>query len=339
MIIKEYILDESLVLPNYITNLLLPGKTAIFDIETLGLSRQNHPVILIGYLYGEDNKIFTKQFFAEGIEDEYLLLEAFHNEIAPFKNIITYNGASFDVPYLKARSEINDIPFSLYEKNHIDILRHIKKYKEYINTPDLKLKSIEKLLGINRLDTISGRESVLLYNLYTKRKSLALMNKILLHNYEDIYYLHKTLSVFEIIPMALWKTSRFSIEYGGWEVEFSYSPQQLVFQENSIQLEGSTSVVDQLPPVKYYDGEFSFLWNPTYGRFNLEILLGSLPLPNKSKVSFLDLSSLRVSIDTFVNQQDFIINDRYLMVSKDIKGLDNIKEIIDILICKAIKAS
>ncbi|KAB3529089.1 ribonuclease H-like domain-containing protein [Alkaliphilus serpentinus] len=335
MIIKEYVLNERILLPMFVGNLLHGGDTAIFDIETLGLSRQHHPVILIGYLYEKDHKIHIKQFFAEALEDEALLLEAFFTELSTFNNLISYNGASFDLPFLKIRSEINCVHYSLYDKNHIDILRHIKKYKAYFNTPDLKLKSIEKLLGIHRKDTISGRESVLLYHLYLKNRSTSIIDKILLHNYEDIYYLGKTLEVFNLIPEELWQRIDFEINFQGCNIEFSFSQQQLVRTENILKLEGRTSIINGLLPVKFFSSEYTLHWNPSKGSFQLEIIFSTLQLPDDNKLNYLDLNALRIPYGCLPsNLSKCLYNDRYLIVSENV-----IKEIVMMLIDKALKAS
>jgi hypothetical protein len=49
-----------------------------------------------------------------------------------------------------------------------------------------KLKTIEKLLGIERTDTISGKESIQEYKAYLLNPQKELLNKILLHNADDI---------------------------------------------------------------------------------------------------------------------------------------------------------
>ena len=75
---------------------------------------------------------------------------------------------------------------SKIKDNDIDILKIIKPFKEKLSLPDFKLKTIEKYLGIYREDTISGKESVQLYNEYVSSNCNKLKDKILLHNYEDI---------------------------------------------------------------------------------------------------------------------------------------------------------
>ena len=87
--------------------------------------------------------------------------------------------------------------------NNIDILKLIKPFKEKLSLSDCKLKTIEKYLGIYREDTISGKESVDLYKDYTLNQDINLKEKILLHNYEDIYYLGVIFKIKDILKDKL----------------------------------------------------------------------------------------------------------------------------------------
>ncbi|MBQ3421891.1 MAG: ribonuclease H-like domain-containing protein, partial [Romboutsia sp.] len=177
----------------------IPQNHFVFDIETTGLSPKFCKVILIGIVYNENNQTIIKQFFASNEDDDKELLLSFVNEIESFSSHITFNGFTFDIPFLNSRLRKHKINFSLNKDDDIDILRLVKPYKEKLSLLDCKLKTIEKYIGINRDDTISGRESVELYKefIYTQNKNLK--DKILLHNYDDIYYLSQMIKIKDII--------------------------------------------------------------------------------------------------------------------------------------------
>lgn len=181
----------------------IPPNHFVFDIETTGLSPKYCSVILIGILFNTDNKTIIKQFFAEDESEEKELLTAFIEEISHFEKHITFNGITFDIPFLNSRFLKNNISFSLDKSNDIDILRIIKPYKEKLSLSDCKLKTIEKYIGIHREDTISGKESVQLYKEYVNSKSTDLKDIILLHNYEDIYYLGHLLKIKDVLEEKL----------------------------------------------------------------------------------------------------------------------------------------
>ncbi|MFM1534558.1 ribonuclease H-like domain-containing protein, partial [Helcococcus ovis] len=73
----------------------LDENSIILDIETNGVSRIHSQVYVIGFIYQEN----FYQFAVENDKEEEKLL----NEIFPFldnKNIITFNGKNFDIPFL-----------------------------------------------------------------------------------------------------------------------------------------------------------------------------------------------------------------------------------------------
>lgn len=167
----------------------IPSNSFVFDIETTGLSPKFCKVILIGVLFNKDNKTIIKQYFAQTEDDEKNLLLAFINDINVFDTHITFNGLAFDIPFLNSRFNKYNINFELNKNDDIDILNIVRPFKGLLSLSDCKLKTIEKYIGISREDTISGKESVKLYKEFVSSKSNDLKNKILLHNYEDIYYL------------------------------------------------------------------------------------------------------------------------------------------------------
>ena len=181
----------------------IPPNHFIFDIETTGLNSSYCKVILIGVLFNQNNKTVIKQFFANTEDDEKELLLTFIEDIKNYQNHITFNGLTFDIPFLNSRLKKYSINFSLSKNDDIDILKLIRPFKEKLSLSDCKLKTVEKYLGIHREDTISGKESVELYKEYSSNQDLGLKKKILLHNYEDIYYLGKIFRIKSILKDKL----------------------------------------------------------------------------------------------------------------------------------------
>lgn len=181
----------------------IPSDSFVFDIETTGLSPKFCKVILIGILFNKDNKTIIKQYFAQTEDDEKDLLLAFINDINAFDTHITFNGLAFDIPFLNSRFNKYNINFELNKNGDIDILNIVRPFKGLLSLSDCKLKTIEKYIGISREDTISGKESVKLYKEFVSSKSDDLKNKILLHNYEDIYYLGYLYKIKDILEDKL----------------------------------------------------------------------------------------------------------------------------------------
>ena len=192
------------IITNVIDELIdIPTNHCVFDIETTGLSPKYSKVILIGILYIKNNQTVVQQFFADNSKEEKEILFYFKEVFKNFEYHITFNGMRFDIPYLNERFKSNDINYIIDKTKDIDILNLVKPYQKKLSLIDCKLKTIEKYLGIERKDTISGKESVELYKDYEISQNEELKRKILLHNYEDIYYLSKIFKIKEVIEEKL----------------------------------------------------------------------------------------------------------------------------------------
>ncbi|WFD09457.1 ribonuclease H-like domain-containing protein [Tepidibacter hydrothermalis] len=180
----------------------IPKNSCVFDIETTGLSPKYNHVILIGILYIKNNQTIIKQFFAHNTDDEKELLFYFKEVFKTFDKHITFNGHRFDIPFLNKRFEKNNLDFFIDKDNDMDILKILKPYQKKLNLENCKLKTVESLLNIQREDTISGKESVDMYKEFEISKNESLKKKILLHNYEDIYYLAKLFKIQDLIDSS-----------------------------------------------------------------------------------------------------------------------------------------
>ncbi len=138
------------------------------DIETTGLSRYNNIVTTIGCFNGKTSKVFV-----QGQN-----LHQFPKYIQQFSLIVTYNGKTFDMPFLKTqfpRIEFNQI--------HIDLRYPLAKlgFKG-------GLKKIERDVGIVRSDelaAVDGYEAVRLWYQY-KRGDLDALELLKRYNIADV---------------------------------------------------------------------------------------------------------------------------------------------------------
>ncbi|MDD4749075.1 MAG: ribonuclease H-like domain-containing protein [Methanosarcinaceae archaeon] len=141
---------------------------AFVDIETTGLSPNRDCVTVVGIYDGKEAKTFVKGINLDEIVDEF----------AKYRLLVSFNGARFDLPFIKA-----EYPEIEFDQLHIDLMYPLRRlgYRG-------GLKNIEKLLGITRsesTDGMSGFEAVRLWKKYEKgdRKALELL---LEYNKEDI---------------------------------------------------------------------------------------------------------------------------------------------------------
>ena len=125
------------------------NNAVYLDIETTGYYQNTDEITVIGIYDGTDI-----QTFVNGIN-----LDDFEIAIARYDLVITFNGATFDLPFIRSWFPGISLPAA-----HID-LRFLLKKLGYAGG----LKKIEKELGINRgtdIDGIDGFEAVRLWNEY-----------------------------------------------------------------------------------------------------------------------------------------------------------------------------
>ena len=183
-----------------------PGRTfdtyfekqnlAVFDIETTGLNPTSSRLILSGIISVNSSGAVYTQLLAEDLSDEKHVIEETCSVLSKADIIITYNGRHFDIPFLKKRASAYGI--SVPDKYNLDLYTLVRDYSALGNMlSGLKQKNIEEFLGISafRSDTISGYESVKLFERYLNTGSFALRDKILLHNADDIRQLYRLLPV------------------------------------------------------------------------------------------------------------------------------------------------
>lgn len=134
----------------------LKNSCCFLDIETTGLDKSNDIVTTVGLYDGKDGKVLVNG------QD----LDKFREEIKKYKLIITFNGACFDLPFLKNFFGMD------FDHFHID-LRFLLKDLGYSGG----LKKIERDFGLAREDEIGdvdGLEAVRLWYRYKKGDQEAL---------------------------------------------------------------------------------------------------------------------------------------------------------------------
>lgn len=169
-------------------------KPCIFDIETTGLSAQRgNKIIMTACLIPNSKGVTITQFLAENPyeEDRVIMATMDFLKDESVDYLITYNGASFDIPFMKQRLATKNLPYvlNMYEFDLYNFIRSNTGLKSQIGS--LSQKNVEQHFGIssNRKDVISGRESVKLFAEYAINQDSVIEKIILTHNREDVLQL------------------------------------------------------------------------------------------------------------------------------------------------------
>jgi hypothetical protein len=170
------------------------------DIETLGV--YDSQIIIVGIGYYKDNKYHIKEFFARNLEEEIVICEHLRNHVFPhFKCFVSYNGKSFDIPFLANRYLYyfdenplifdEDVPYkdTNTKFGHIDLYHNCRRiFKGQFH--NYQLTTIEeKLLMWDRENELPSHLVGMCYRKYLKNphKYIGLIKEVIDHNYFDIY--------------------------------------------------------------------------------------------------------------------------------------------------------
>ena len=178
----------------------IPEKTEsflFFDIETTGFSKDNTILYLIGCGYFIENGFqFIQWFNDDGTSEEEILL-AFH-DILKQKDwqLVTFNGNSFDIPYLKRHYELNELPCDIESFPSLDFYQFLKPFQSLFQMTHGKQKDWEHFLELYREDIYDGGQLIAVYKEYLMNKEEALLHNLLLHNEEDLLGMKYLLPLF-----------------------------------------------------------------------------------------------------------------------------------------------
>lgn len=168
-------------------------QTCFLDIETTGFHRLHHQIILVGLMTITKDTLFLRQWFANDLLSEKEILINLIEVLNTPSHLVTFNGESFDLNFICARMIFHQIASTHHEAYqlcfgqclHTDLYK-VGKRLEIPGLPNRKLKTLEKLLNIERCDTISGKESIALYRHFLRTQDTQARHQILTHNAEDI---------------------------------------------------------------------------------------------------------------------------------------------------------
>ena len=178
----------------------IPEKTdsfLFFDIETTGFSKDNTILYLIGWGYFMENGFqFIQWFNDDGTSEEEILL-AFH-DILKQKDwqLVTFNGNSFDIPYLKRHYELNELPCDIESFPSLGFYQFLKPFQSLFQMTHGKQKDWEHFLELYREDIYDGGQLIAVYKEYLMNKEEALLHNLLLHNEEDLLGMKYLLPLF-----------------------------------------------------------------------------------------------------------------------------------------------
>jgi len=154
------------------------------DIETLGLF--SRPIILIGIGVIDNSHLVIHQYLLRDIaEEQAALIAAVEHLSREHRALVTFNGKSFDLPYLTDRLAYYGMG-SPARISHFDVL-HFSRRRWKARLPTFCLTALEKeILEICRSDDLPGQMVPEFYETYLHTGNIGPLVPIVEHNRQDV---------------------------------------------------------------------------------------------------------------------------------------------------------
>lgn len=160
-----------------------PDEVLFLDLETTGLSMT--PLFLVGTMECTDVGLLFRQYFARDYSEEISVLSAISQRLRDIRLLVTFNGKTFDVPFMRNRAVATGVKLSTPE-SHLDLLHEARRsYKREL--PNCKLQTLEQMVcGRLRDDDIPGSEIPAAYHEFVRTGNANKISLILQHNLYDL---------------------------------------------------------------------------------------------------------------------------------------------------------
>jgi hypothetical protein len=159
-------------------------ELVFLDIETLGIF--SRPIILLGIGRLAGSTLATSQYLVREIPEEPAALNAALEDLTgEGAAYISFNGKSFDIPYIGERAAYYGMPVSL-DRPHFDLL-HFSRRRWGRDLSDCRLSTLERhIFGISREADIPGSLVPEFYEAYLRTGNCGPLVPIVDHNRQDL---------------------------------------------------------------------------------------------------------------------------------------------------------
>lgn len=153
------------------------------DLETTGFAAT--PLFLAGTLYRKDDSLYVGQLLARDYSEEAGLINGLDAILEKYKNCITFNGKSFDIPYIRERAKYHKIDLKASPRQ-FDLLHHARR-RWRRSLPNCRLVTLEwYILGRRRFGDIASWEVPCIYHEFVHTRDATRLVDVLRHNLVDV---------------------------------------------------------------------------------------------------------------------------------------------------------
>lgn len=173
---------------------IVPSDILFFDTETTGLSGGAGTLaFLVGAGGFEGGEFVVHQFLMRDYDEEIFVLQRFKELLDKSRLIVSFNGASFDIPLLQSRFVMHRMHHDVHFPPHVDLLHAARRiYKLRIGKCTLSHLE-EVIFSEKREGDLPGAKVPERYFRYMKTGDESMLEEILEHNSKDIHSLARLL--------------------------------------------------------------------------------------------------------------------------------------------------
>ena len=158
-------------------------RAVFLDLETTGLSQS--PVFLTGVMTAGKSDWTLRQYFARNYTEEKALVRHSLDLLDERPHLVTFNGRSFDWPFLKVRAAYHKLKLPK-EPFHLDLLHHSRRHWKGV-LENCRLQTLEwKVVGRRRAGDVDGAEIPGLYHQFVKDGNPWPLAGVFHHNLLDL---------------------------------------------------------------------------------------------------------------------------------------------------------
>jgi len=170
-----------------------PARLAFFDIETTGLAGGTGTYVVIAGLGtyeaagpGDPLAFRMRQYFLADLAHEQAMLAMLAADIARFDGLVTYNGRTFDVPFVETRLTMARLPSPYGPLAHFDLLHPVRRLYKHRMAGCRLAEAERRLLKLDRPDDLPGWLIPQLYFDYLRAGRASPLRGAFRHNAEDV---------------------------------------------------------------------------------------------------------------------------------------------------------
>lgn len=158
-------------------------RAVFLDLETGGLA--SSPVFLAGTMHWNGEDFVLRQYFARHYAEEATLIRAVAEQVRHFDVLVTFNGKTYDAPFLQARALVHRVALALPAR-HLDLL-HPARRRWRGEFEDCRLQTLERrVCRRRRTGDVPSDEVPGLYHDFVKHGDAWRLVPVFHHNLLDV---------------------------------------------------------------------------------------------------------------------------------------------------------